>query len=61
MYAYAYQKPAKAKRVLQNLDANLLTCRECSSCAVDCQMGFAVAEKIRDIRRLLDIPDDFLV
>ena len=45
MYAHAYQKPAKAKRVLEKIDSDLLTCRECSSCAVSCLMGFKVAKK----------------
>jgi predicted aldo/keto reductase-like oxidoreductase len=61
MYAHGYQKPAKAKRVLQQIDPDRITCRECSHCSVSCQMGFNVPEKIKDISRILDIPDDFLV
>lgn len=61
MYAYGYQRPAKAKRVMQKIDPVLLSCRECSTCAVSCQMGFNIPEKIKDIHRLLNIPDDFLV
>jgi len=61
MYAYGYQQPAKAKRVMQKIDSNLITCRECSTCAVSCQLGFNVPEKISDIHRIINIPDEFLV
>lgn len=61
MYAYGYKEPAKAKSILQEKDLEVITCRECYSCAVSCKMGFAVSEKIRDITRILDVPDDFLV
>jgi predicted aldo/keto reductase-like oxidoreductase len=61
MYAYGYKEPAKAKSILQEKQLEMITCRECYSCAVSCKMGFAVSEKIRDISRILDVPDDFLV
>jgi predicted aldo/keto reductase-like oxidoreductase len=60
MYAHGYQRPAKAKRILLKLDPDSITCRECSECAVSCRMGFNVAEKIKDIHRVLDIPEEFL-
>jgi predicted aldo/keto reductase-like oxidoreductase len=61
MYAHGYQRPAKAKQIMLKLDPDSIACRKCSSCAVSCRMGFNVSEKIRDIHRILTIPDEFLV
>jgi len=61
MYAHGYQRPAKAKHILLKLDPDSISCRECSSCAVSCRMGFNVSQKIRDIHRVLTVPDEFLV
>jgi predicted aldo/keto reductase-like oxidoreductase len=61
MYAYGYKEPAKAKEILQGKDSQVITCRECSPCAVSCTMGFDVPGKIKDITRIIDVPDDFLV
>ena len=52
---------AKAKEILKKKDLDVITCRECDSCAVFCTMGFDVAGKLKDIPRLLDVPDEFLV
>lgn len=60
MYAYGYRNPGKAKGILAKLDSRTLTCRECSSCAVSCRMGFKVSEKMKDIIRVLTIPNEFL-
>lgn len=61
MYAYGYKEPAKAKKILQGKDPEVITCRQCSSCAVSCTMGFDVPGKIKDIIRIMAVPDDFLV
>ena len=61
MYAYGYKNPSKAKDTLQQIPVQDITCRECSTCAVTCTMGFDVSGKIRDIIRILDVPDEFLV
>ena len=61
MYAYGYKNPAKAKGILQKKDTDLISCRDCSYCAVSCTMGFDVPAKLKDILRILDIPDEFLV
>ena len=60
MYAYGYKNPAQAKTTLQQIPIEEITCRECSTCAVTCTMGFNVSNKIQDIIRVLDIPDEFL-
>lgn len=61
MYAYGYQKPAKAREVLEIKNREDITCRSCSTCKVSCTMGFDVPGKIKDITRILDVPHDFLV
>ncbi len=61
MYAYGYRKPSKAKETLQLVDATKIRCSECSSCDIDCSMGFNIRKKITDITRIMDIPDEFLV
>lgn len=61
MYAYGYKNPAKAKETLSEKNPKEITCRSCNTCAVSCAMGFDVSNKIKDINRVLDIPDEFLV
>ena len=61
MYAYGYKSPAKAKATLQQRPLKDITCKECSNCAVFCTMDFDVAKKIKDIIRILEAPDEFLV
>ena len=61
MYAYGYRQPAKAAGVLKKKELAAISCRECYSCAVTCQMGFDVPTKLKDIIRLVEVPEDFLV
>lgn len=61
MYAYGYQNPSLAKSTLQHLSAEQLVCRECNRCAVSCSMGFDVATKLKEIVRILEVPDEFLI
>lgn len=61
MYSYGYKNPAQSKWILQQKTPSTITCRDCKTCAVSCTMGFNVPEKIKNIARVLDIPDEFLV
>jgi predicted aldo/keto reductase-like oxidoreductase len=61
MYAYGYRSLAKAKEALQHIDLSLSPCRSCENCVVQCSMGFDVRDRILDIARINDVPDDFLV
>jgi predicted aldo/keto reductase-like oxidoreductase len=61
MYTYGYQSPLKAREVLEAKVRSDITCRECSSCAVTCTMGFDIRSRIKNITRILDVPEDFLV
>jgi len=55
MYAYGYREPSLAQSVLASLELPDNVCGECSSCPVECQNGWNIAEKIRDIVRLGDV------
>ena len=60
MYAYGYRQPAKAKATLLERERDEIVCRSCTRCAVSCIMGFDVSGRMRDVIRLLDVPDEFL-
>lgn len=61
MYAYGYKSPGLAKETLASAGLNTVPCTACDSCKVDCTMGFDIKNKVTDIARLKDIPEDFLV
>ena len=61
MYAYGYKNPAKAKETLSEKNLKEITCHSCKTCAVSCTLGFDVPGKIKDITRILDVPEEFLV
>jgi len=54
MYAYGYREPVLAHCVLKSLELPRNVCGDCSSCPVECQNGWNVAERVRDIVRLRD-------
>jgi len=61
MYAYGYKNLAKAKETISQLKINDYPCAHCSSCSVHCTNGFNIRERICDIMRLKDVPEEFLV
>jgi len=60
MYAYGYRNIAKARDTIKDLNLPADPCNRCSTCRVDCTMGFDVQKRVSDIVRLKDIPEDFL-
>lgn len=58
MYAYGYRNFGAAYDLLQKLNLPGSPCTGCSSCAVRCVQGFDVADRVRDIVRLKDLPAD---
>lgn len=60
MYAYGYSDSSMAKNLLGELKASENPCGECNNCAVKCSRNFNVKEKIADITRLVNVPDEFL-
>lgn len=60
MYAYGYRNMGLARDLLEEVDIATDACRSCGNCTVKCAKGFDVADRIKDIVRLKDIPADFL-
>ncbi len=60
MYAYGYGEAGNARRVVLESAISDTACENCDECLVNCAKGFAVKEKIADIRRLKDLPAEFL-
>jgi len=60
MYAYGYNNLAHAQQTLKYASLPPDPCSGCSTCQVDCPMDFDIKDKIADINRLTDVPDDFL-
>ncbi|MCK4464651.1 MAG: aldo/keto reductase [Bacteroidales bacterium] len=60
MYTYGYRELEKAHELLIALDLTRNPCKDCNSCSVVCAKGFDIAEKIKDVTRLLDVPADFI-
>ncbi|NPA37318.1 MAG: oxidoreductase [Chlorobi bacterium] len=61
MYNYGYREALKAKELLVDLNVPNNPCMDCDECTVTCVKNFAVAEKIADVTRLIDVPEDFIV
>ena len=62
MYTYGYREMKKAKDLLTDLDLPATNpCFGCDECTVNCVKDFAVADKIADVTRLMDVPEDFIV
>jgi predicted aldo/keto reductase-like oxidoreductase len=61
MYAYGYGETIKAKHELVSLGINNNPCTDCDECTVKCIKGFNVPEKLADITRINQVPDEFLV
>ena len=60
MYTYGYRETKKARDLLDELAVTPDVCAACSDCTVSCTKGFAVAEKIKDVTRLREVPVEFL-
>ncbi len=60
MYAYGYNQKMEARHLLNSLDLNSNPCSDCDECSVSCTKNFRVKGKIKDITRLLDVPEEFL-
>ena len=60
MYAYGYGETKKAREQFLRSKSNTM-CEDCNECVVKCKNGFNIAERIKDIARICDVPNDFLV
>lgn len=61
MYTYGYRELAKAKELVADLNLPSDVCSDCGDCTISCTKGFAVADKVKDVHRILEVPSDFIV
>lgn len=61
MYAYGYKNLAAAKESLECMDMSEIPCELCDTCSVRCPAGFHVRQRILDIARIQNVPEDLLV
>ena len=59
MYAYGYRNLALAHELVASLDVPADPCGSCDSCSAVCAKGFDIADRVRDISRLRNVPGDF--
>lgn len=60
MYAYGYRNLEEARGLVASLGLTVNPCGECGECGVRCTFGFDVRDRITDIARIRNIPEDFL-
>jgi predicted aldo/keto reductase-like oxidoreductase len=60
MYTYGYRQPEMAQSLLRSLEVQEDPCSDCGHCTAVCTKGFNVAEKIADVSRLVNVPEEFL-
>jgi predicted aldo/keto reductase-like oxidoreductase len=60
MYAYGYRNPGQARETIDEIGGSSLPCGDCRLCEVVCTMGFGVRERMLDIARLEEVPEEFL-
>jgi uncharacterized protein len=61
MYSYGYNQQKDAQHLLYTLNLSGSPCGECPDCVIHCTMNFKIREKINDIVRLKNVPNEFLV
>lgn len=61
MYAYGYREVNKAKQELVAHGIEDNPCKNCTGCTATCRKGFNIPEKLADISRIAQVPDEFLV
>jgi predicted aldo/keto reductase-like oxidoreductase len=61
MYAYGHRNMALARETIHTVNIKSAPCIDCHDCTVDCTMGFDIKNRVSDIARLKDIPEEFLV
>ena len=60
MYAYGHKNLHHAQNTFDLASVPDGSCSGCSTCLVDCTMGFDIKKKIQDIARIRDIPREFI-
>jgi predicted aldo/keto reductase-like oxidoreductase len=60
MYVYGYRNLVAAQDLIFSLALPLTVCGDCGDCPVKCANGFKVAERIRNVVRLREVPAEFI-
>jgi uncharacterized protein len=60
MYTYGYRDLSMAHTLLQSLPHDQLPCDSCDTCTARCAKGFDIRSRVTDVRRVADIPEEFL-
>lgn len=60
MYAYGYKNLSNAKQTFNLSGIDSKACANCSTCKVDCPMGFNIKDKLASIKQITSIHDEFL-
>ena len=60
MYAYGYRNTAQAYYNMANVEMSDNPCQNCGSCSIKCPSRFDIKQKITDIARLRNVPEEFL-
>ena len=60
MYAYGYNDLEKSYDLLKRTNLPSDACEDCGICSVKCTQQFDVGIKIKDIKRLMNVPQDFM-
>ncbi len=60
MYTYGYNDSKMAHTLLTDLGIKENPCGDCKECSVICAKNFSVAERITDVARLTNVPQEFL-
>lgn len=61
MYAYGYRDLQLANSLLKELNLSENPCNDCSICSVQCSQNFQVSDRVKDVSRILSIPEEFIV
>ncbi len=61
MYAHGYRNLELAKDTVLLANLPESPCGECDVCMIECAMGFDIKDRIEDIARIREVPDDFLI
>ncbi len=61
MYTYGYSEASKGKELLTSLNLKTDPCSGCDTCTVSCTNNFAIANRIKDVTRVINVPNEFLV
>jgi predicted aldo/keto reductase-like oxidoreductase len=60
MYTYGYDKISDGYETLKNLAVKSDICSDCNECLVKCSVGFDIRQKMMEVSKIVDIPEDII-